>query len=297
MTRLVRIAVLTLLALFGAVETLAQSINFQNQLPIEGYSQPGRLATLAAPTSGIVAERVAEEGAIVSEGDCIARLDNTIHTELIKLARIAMDSQGEHTAAKAELQASRTRLTRIEELAKRSHASQVELIQAREQVSVAEAGVLVTLDKQRQRKAEYEKLIAEAELYCISAPFNGVLVEYTKEKGEYVGPAEPSLCVLAALDELSIEFLVPRPRRKEVGLHKMATVLFTDNDKTAVGKVIYISPYPNGESNLYTVKVRVSNAEREHEAGMRCQLIAIGSADSMATAKKVDTRRIERLSR
>lgn len=285
-----RIFHITAIIVLGTMNASAQSTNFRNQLPIEGYSQPGRLATLAAPTSGIVAQRVAEEGALVSQGDCIARLDATIHTELIKLARIAMDSQGELEAAKAELQASRTRLARIEQLAKRSHASQVELIQAKEQVAVAEAGVLVTRDKQLQRKAEYTKLIAEKDLYTVKAPFDGVLVEYKKEKGEYVGPAEPSVCVLAELDELSIEFLVPRPRRKEVVLHQTAKVLFTDNDKTATGKVVYISPYPNGESNLYTVKVRIKNADREHEAGMRCQLIAVGPEQSIARVETTGTR-------
>lgn len=272
--------------LFCSGTAFAQTVSFENRLPIEGYSQPGRLATLAAATSGIVAERVAREGGSVKRGDVITRLDATIHNELVELARIAMDSKGENAAARADLQSSLSRLQRIEALSNRSHASEVELMQAQEQVAAAEAGMLVVQEKQLQRKAEHQKLLAEANLYAIKAPFDGVLVKYTKQTGEYVGAADPSVCVLAELDELSIEFLVPRPRRKEITLHSDATVLFTDTDQNATGKVVYVSPYPSGESNLYTVKVRIDNKARNHDAGMRCQLVSARGPESLAKTER-----------
>ena len=113
-----------------------------------------------------------------------------------------------------------------------------------------------------------------------------MVVEFLKEKGEYVGPTDPYVCVLAHLDELSIEFLVPRPRRNEVSLGATATVLFVETDQTASGRVTYVSPYPNGETNLYTVKVRIENSNRKHNAGARCQLVKIQANASLANANR-----------
>ncbi len=262
------------LALAVTSNAAAQVETFHH-LPIEGYSQPGRLAKVAAATMGILEHFNLQEGQSVTAGQCIASLDDAVHSEIVEIARITMESNGELASAKAELQARHTRLTRIESLVRREHASQVEWLQAREQVSLAEANLLIAREKQQQREAEYQKLLAEANEYCIQSPFDGVVVEFLKEQGEYVGPADPHICVLAQLAELSIEFLVPRPRRAEVSLNASAKVLFVDTNQSVTGRVTYISPYPNGETNLYTVKVRVKNGDRKLDAGMRCHLVDV----------------------
>ena len=143
----VRICTLVGMALLPMAATFAQDNSLANQLPIEGYSQPGRVAKLAAATTGIFEGFLFQEGEQVRLGDCIANLDAMIHVKLVEIARVSKASGGEIKSAEAELQASRTRLSRIVGLANRQHASQVELLQAKENVSIAEANLLITREK------------------------------------------------------------------------------------------------------------------------------------------------------
>ncbi|QDS87623.1 Cobalt-zinc-cadmium resistance protein CzcB [Rosistilla ulvae] len=286
-------ALLYLLAVFGlqsfhgplavAQFTPPASASDYEYSPIEGFSQPFRTARVAAAVTGIVDARTVAEGSEVLKGDCLLKLDSSVHQELVQISRVALQARGELATAKAELAARRTRFERIETLAGREHATPVELLQAREQVALAEANVLTAQEKQLQRKAEFKKLTAEANQYCVAAPFDGVIVQFLKEEGEYVGAVDPDVCVLAQLNVLSVNFLVPRDRRPEIQVGGHATVQFVDSNRRATGSIYFVSPFPDGETNMYTVKVRVDNADRLLNAGSRCHLLNL-DADPNANA-------------
>ncbi|WP_417730944.1 efflux RND transporter periplasmic adaptor subunit [Rosistilla oblonga] len=279
------VAVVGLVSVHGqvAVAQFPPTTSDYEYTPIEGFSQPFRSARVAASVTGIVDVRSVDEGSEVSKGDCLVKLDSSVHQKLIQISRTAMQARGELATAQAELAARQTRLQRIETLADRQHATPVELLQAREQVALAEANVLTVEEKQLQRKAEFNKLTAEADQYCIAAPFDGVIVQFLKEEGEYVGPVDPQVCELAQLNVLSVNFLVPRERRPEIQVGSQATVHFVDSNRRARGSIYFVSPFPDGETNTYTVKVRVDNDDRLLNAGSRCHLLDL-NADPNAHA-------------
>ena len=145
-------------------------------------------------------------------------------------------------------------------------------MRAEEDVNLARANLRIAHEKHAQREMEYEKLLAELRQFCISAPFDGVVVEYLKEKGEYVGPVDAHVCTVAELSTLSVDFLVPKSKTDDVAKGRSVTVLFVDSNSKVNGTISYVSPYPDGETNMYTVKVRVPNADYTLTAGQRCQL-------------------------
>jgi hypothetical protein len=75
------------------------------------------------------------------------------------------------------------------------------------------------------------------------------------------------------LNALSVDFLAPRGRQENVIVGSSATVEFIESRRRAEGVVYYVSPFPDGETNTYTVKVRVANHDGELNAGERCRLI------------------------
>lgn len=284
MTNYRSLAAATFLIVFGYDISSGQIKESAALPPIEGFSQPARLAKVACSARGILQSFHAKEGQAVKKGECIGKIDSAVQLKLVEMARVAKDCTGEIVAAEATLRAKKMLLHRVESLLKRNHASEIELLKAQEQVESAESSLQIVRENQMQRQAEYEKLLAEAQQCCISAPFDGVVVEYLKEHGEYVGPADPNVCVLAELDVLSVEFLVPLSRRHECKVGEIASVQFVDSGTTATGRISYVSPYPNGETNLFTVKVRIENEKRKLQAGMRCQLDTNGSRSSVALA-------------
>lgn len=239
---------------------------------IEGFSKPNRISNLATATSGIIEEISIEEGSPVSKGQCVLKLRNHVHQQLLKIADLSKQAVGERDAAKAELKSATHRVEIIRQLSQHGSATPDELLRAETEYELALANVTAIEEKLLLREAEYEKLTIEAANYCVEAPFDGVIVEFMKEQGEFVGPSDPTVCLLAELNTLSVEFLVPREHRTGLELDSVVEVHFIESGIRVAGHVYYISPFPNGETNTYAVKVRVQNESRQLFAGERCQL-------------------------
>ena len=239
---------------------------------IDGFSQPRRVSNLACGTNGLIEELVAKEGAQVVKGECLIRLDDELHQQLLEIAKFRAEGVGELEAAEAELKNKHQRLRIIRDLAEQGSATPDELLRTVGDYELALANRKTIKEKMVMRVAEYHKLTLESKNYCVNAPFDGVLVEYLKQKGEFVGPADNAVCVVAELAQLSVEFLVPRRFRNSLSLDSTVEVLFTESQQRVAGVVYYISPFPNGETNTYTVKINVDNSDFKLNAGERCQL-------------------------
>lgn len=256
----------------AATPVFAQTATYNEAYTIQGFSQPSRISQVASSTTGIVDSHAVKEGQRVQMGECLVRLDHRIHNERLELARVAKDSTGELQSAEAELSAKSARLSRLNELANRNHATSVELMQAQEDIAIARANVMKVKDRLAQAAADHTRLLAESEQFCITAPFDGVVIKFAKESGEYVGPGEAVVCTIAELETLSVEFLLPRNFRKSFNVGDQVDVVFTISAQTVSGTIQYISPFPNGETNTYMLKARVDNSSGQLTAGERCQL-------------------------
>ena len=124
---------------------------------VEGFSQPNRVSNLATTTTGIVDQLVAKEGDAVSKGDCIVKLRDEIHQQLLKIAELSKEARGESDAAKAELKSSTHRVQIIRKLAQRGSATPEELLRAESEYELAIANLKSIEEKLLLRDAEYEK--------------------------------------------------------------------------------------------------------------------------------------------
>ena len=114
--------------------------------------------------------------------------------------------------------------------------------------------------------------MAEAKNYCVRAPFDGVVVAFHKERGEFVGAVDPGVCTIAELSTLSVEFFVPRVYRSSLKKNTLTSVRFVESNQMVQGEIYFISPYPEGDASTYTVKIRVDNRDGMLNAGEPCQL-------------------------
>ncbi len=267
--RLLEVALLTALM---SVDGAGQTAKYDDDYAIQGFSQPIREAIVASPISGIVKQRVVREGQVVNKDDVLVRLDSSVYDARLMSARVSADARGELEIAKAELEVLLARQGRLADLVARNHATDVELKQAEGEVEVAKASLLRARDRQAQQMAECRRLEAELDQHSIRAPFKGVVVELSKQPGEYVGAGDTGVCKVADLSELSVEFMLPRNMRSKVKIDDEVLVAFTASGKRLVGLVQYISPYPQGDSGTYTVKVIVGNSDGDLCAGERCLL-------------------------
>ncbi len=248
---------------------------------IEGFSHPHRAAEVAASTAGIVKKWLVAEGDAVEAGQPLVQLDDTVHQTLVAIAQSAVESRGEIELAEAERKLKSLRLAAIKELSEHGHATPDELHRAESEWEVASARVLAAQENLRRRELELKKLRAQADSFSVVAPFSGVLTKIHRVAGEYVGPVEPTVCTLAELETLSARFLVPDAALKGLSTGERVEVRFLASDKVAEG-LATVTPFPDAETGMRSVQVKLANPKGDLEAGVRCRLL-LQDSFSMST--------------
>ncbi len=254
------------------VSTQSHSSAVAESVVVEGFSRPFRISRVAAPSSGVLLERLHERGAEVREGEAIASLDAEVFAKSLEVARVRMEQKGELTNAKIDVDTTEERLNILLDLGKQSHASQEEITRAEADYQRALARYQIAVETQRVNKAEFARLEAQADRYFVRAPFDGVIVEYSKQKGEWVGQVDPHVCTVAELSVLSVDFMVPSLVGNTISVGQPITVNFADAGPSVEGIVQFVAPYPNAETNTIAVHVKVENADRKLSAGLRCSI-------------------------
>lgn len=262
---LATISVVFCLTLVLAIDVRAQQI--------EGFSQPYRIAKLAASTSGILRDRHVSEGQQVKKGQPLLSLDSSVTEMALQIARATVDAKGEYAATEAEYKLREERLLALRELKVRGHATDDELRRAETEYELAAAHLQTVKERRHIRELECAKLEAELATYCVRAPFDGVVTKIYKTAGEYVGPGDVAVCTIAELTTLTAEFLVPRDLAQRYEIGSSASTHFLESNVVAAGEVCYVSPFPEGETGMFFVRVRVDNQHGLLSAGERCLLL------------------------
>jgi RND family efflux transporter MFP subunit len=158
-------------------------------LNASGYVTPRRRATVSAKITGKVAEVLVDEGMRVSEGQVLARLDDSDARRRANAIRASRDvSRASLDEIEVELADAERTLRRTLELQDQGVASQQNLDSA----TAAVDGLRARLEVARRSlsAAEAELAVAQQDLenYTVRAPFGGIAVSKDAQPGEMVSP-------------------------------------------------------------------------------------------------------------
>ena len=170
-------------------------------LDATGYVVARRQATVSSKATGKVIEVLIEEGQVVSKGELLARLDDSIPRAQYELAASQLDAAVAGLAElEVELKKAQLDLGRTRGLATRNLASQADL--DRDKLSVD--GLIARLGR-----ADKEIIVAQRSMAVqrqvlddmqIRAPFAGVVGLRLTNLGDRVNEGDP-LVALAAIDQ------------------------------------------------------------------------------------------------
>ena len=233
-------------------------------LNASGYVTPRREATVSSKVTGKVIEVFIEEGLKVTEGQVLARLDDTNVKASLDLA------EAQHGAAKAALAETAARIeeasrewVRVSRLATNGIATSAELDHAEAELKSQKA---------RLEKLDGDVTVAEKEVALwrqqledtvIRAPFAGVVTVKNAQPGEMISPmsaggsfTRTGICTLVDMNSLEIEVDVNESyiNRVEAG-QAVESTLDAYPEWRIPAKVIAI--IPTADRQKATVKVRV----------------------------------------
>lgn len=185
----------------------------EDLVPVTGDLRAQRRSLVAAQEAGLVLEAPVLEGAPVSQGDLLVRLDG----ERIEKERASLLSMRKATAAEreqrvAELEQSQRDVTSLESLSERGVTNPKELADARSAVKIAEAQLARTeadIEEIEARIALSDKRLSDLE---IRAPFDGTITVRHIDVGEWL-PVGGAALEMVSNGEVEAWFDVPEAHR------------------------------------------------------------------------------------
>ena len=208
----------------------------------QGQAEPNRTVTVRAETTGQVAELLADEGAIVSTGDVIARLEMNDLTARIE-------------RAKARVREQQSAFEASEALGKKGYQSQRQADETFSSLATA--------------KAELEEAMIELDRTEIKAPFEGVVLSCPIELGAYVD-VNGEVATIVDNHPLVVSLRITQQDISDLDVGQGATLTFATGQERK-GKIRYIAPRADEGTRTFRVEVELPNSDGEIHSGISAE--------------------------
>ena len=233
--------------------------------------QPKVVLKLGSQVQGLISEVLVDRGAIVKEGQVVARLESGVEqAELaIAKARAANDSALQSDRAKAEF--TKHKEERSEELRKTQSMAITAAEEAETGAKVAEADLHEAEVNQELAQLEVGRSSELLKLRTIRSPINGVVVERTLGPGEYVGSDQTHLLTIAQIDPLYVEVYVPVSQFGKIHTG-MTGEVYPETGGHYLGHVTVVDQVVDAASATMGVRLELPNPDYSLPAGLKCEV-------------------------
>lgn len=227
------VLIVSMAACFGQDKPVAGTFS------AEGLLLPSAQARLASRAKGVI-EEIKREGDRVRKGDTVMVLESAMESLQLDQQKHILDLRTFERSAS-------------DELSSKSVISKTEVEEKRVNHEVAKVQL-----EQAQQLLEMRKVLA---------PFDGVIAERLRERGEAVDEFTPVIN-LVNLDELYLEVFLPAARIRDVKTGDTVRVAAPDMPgREFSGSVAEVSPSVNPASGDFKVRILMPNSAGELVAG------------------------------
>ncbi|MET0261890.1 MAG: efflux RND transporter periplasmic adaptor subunit [Rariglobus sp.] len=217
-----------------------------------GYTEPNRIALVAFPEAGVIAEISVKEGVRVKEGQALAKLNCET---LVQDLRIGEEQQ----------RLLQLRFDQIKALYAADNVSKEEHEKAKSDLAIASLRV--------------QRILAQINDRTLRAPFDGIVTKINREVAESVSAAQTEVMTVLQLDSLKVTLHLSV--QAATGIVQGKEVPLVLDGKTRVkGIAEFVSPVIDAASHTVRVTFSIPNAEGLYRSGVRCTLDVEGAATS-----------------
>lgn len=158
-------------------------------LNASGYVVARRRATVSSKITGKVIQVAVEEGQAVTEGQVLARLDDSTPRAALALAEAQAEAARRALREnEVRLQQARVNEQRFAQLLKERIVSQSQLDDAKAEADSLEARIAALTEQIRVAEQQIQVQKTDLANYVIRAPFSGVAISKDAQPGEMVSP-------------------------------------------------------------------------------------------------------------
>jgi RND family efflux transporter MFP subunit len=234
-------------------------------LNASGYVTARRRATISSKVTGKVMEVNVEEGMHVTEGQVLARLDDsTVRASMALAEAQALSARRQVKENEVHLAQAKLVLNRAQALLKEGFGSQADVDAARADVDGTDARIAASNQQVQVADRQVEWQQTELDNMIIRAPFSGIAISKDAQPGEMVSPVSAGggftrtgICTVVDMKSLEIDVDVNESYINRVKPDQDVTaVLDAYPDWQIPARVITI--VPTADRQKATVQVRIA---------------------------------------
>ncbi|MCD6303978.1 MAG: efflux RND transporter periplasmic adaptor subunit [Planctomycetes bacterium] len=232
------------------------------QEKIEAITRPSEDRVLSFVRAGRIAEVLVREGDHVKKGDELVRQDD--EAERAQIAQLEAQARDDTRvkAAAAQLAQRRVELKQKEWARQQGAATELEVEQARLDVTISELSLKLTEFEHAQDGRKLKEALVQLDRMRLRSPIDGVVEQVMVDPGESADALEKVIRVVK-IDPLWIDVPVPLERARKLDKRKdAAEVEFpgeTGEPLRRTGRIIHIAAVADAASETLTVRVEVDN--------------------------------------
>ena len=181
----------------------------QPVLNASGYITARRISTVAAEIAGRITTIEVEEGMLVTEGQILATLDDTLAKVNWQLAKAQHQSQIQRVVSiEADLREAERVVRRLDQLGRDQYSSEAQRSRAQADADKLKAALASAEAELNVTSLNVDRQVELLDNHIIRAPFGGVVTFKNAQPGEIVSPGgynSPGICTIVDMDSLEIE--------------------------------------------------------------------------------------------
>jgi RND family efflux transporter MFP subunit len=233
--------------------------------------EPSLALRLGSPISGIVASVDVDRGDRIERGQVLARLESSVETATLGLARARAESGAEIDARRARLEQTRSELARAAMLQDRAIVSVQRIEELRANAQVAASELAIAELNRRLAALEVGRNEALLEQRTIRSPVSGIVTARNLGPGEYIH-FDNFILGVAQVDPLHVEAFLPVRLWGRVRVGTRATV----RPDPPVGgaytaEIRVLDEVFDAASGTFGVRLVLPNADGALPGGVRCR--------------------------
>lgn len=273
MSKLRKIHLICGLAILGV--TVARS-DLQAQ-EFSGYScmiEPHSVTELSTREEGVLEEVLVRRGDVVRKGQVVAKLESSLEKIALEFADARANMKGDVESKQAALDYTIRQRDRITELYKDNAISFNDKDKADTEVRLAETELQVALDNQRLMQIERDRSARRLDLRSIRSPVDGVIVEILLVPGESVEDRAREIMVIAEVDPLNVEIILPAEQFGSVQVGTPAEIKpLLPGESVRFADVAVVDRTIDAASDTFGVQLQLENNDFAIPGGIRCDIV------------------------
>lgn len=265
----------TLHSLSSGQEPVSRQKTIHNGRISRSFTEPSQQTVAASAETGIITEVFVKEGDRIERGTPLAKLNDSVLQQALKIAEARADSTARLDAAKSQLEIVGSQLAAVEKLVGGGHTNKFEVEQKRSKYSSALAEFKSAEDELKLNRLEVGRIRAQINDRIIISPIDGVVTELHKEIGESIGNTEPTYATIVKINQLKVRFYQDAKVLKQIRKGQQVQLTVGGKRSEVTAAVLFVSPIIDPESGLGRIDLLVENQDRNLQSGVLCEWVKI----------------------